>query len=77
MANNDIMALLPYHALTGTSLPFFVVVISVLYIFLMLLFFGFFLPAPLIPNPTSELERIVNDLHIKYKTYTVELDVLD
>ena len=29
------------------------------------------------PNPISELERIDNDLRIKYITYTVELDVLN
>ena len=27
------------------------------------------------PNPTTELEKIVNDLRIKYRTYVVDLDV--
>lgn len=28
-----------------------------------------------LPNPVSELERIVNDLKVNYKTYVVEFDV--
>lgn len=32
-------------------------------------------PEDLNPNPTTELEKIVNDLRIKYRTYAVDLDV--
>ena len=75
MANNGIQALLSYHALIGMSLLSFVVVIFVtVHTTILLMFFS---PAPLNPNPISELERIVNDLRIKYKTYTIELDVLN
>ena len=40
-------------------------------------FFFAFSPAPLNLNPISELERIVNDLRIKYRTYTVELNSIN
>jgi len=39
-------------------------------------FVGVLLPALLNPNPTSELEKVVNDLRTNYKTYVVELDTL-
>jgi len=40
------------------------------------MFVGVLLPVPLNPNPTSELEKVVNDLRTKYRTYVVELDTL-
>lgn len=78
MANNDIQALLSYHALTGMrwETPLFCYTYCIVhYIFLILIIFLVLLPAPLNPNPTSKLEKIVNDLRIKYITYVVEFNV--
>jgi hypothetical protein len=77
MANNGIQALLAYHDLIGISLPSFNVVISSFVQITYVAFLFFFLTAPLNPNPNFELERIVNDLRIKYRTYTVELNFIN
>jgi len=31
--------------------------------------------APLDPNPTTDMERRINELRLKYRTYMVEIDV--
>jgi hypothetical protein len=76
---NNVEALLSYHCLIGEYLY----VITYLYLcYSFAISFRFLtrccivcLPAPLDPNPVSEIDKIVNELHIKYRTYVVEFKV--
>jgi hypothetical protein len=76
---NNVEALLSYHCLIGE----YVYVITSLYLcFSFHLFFRYLthfcivcVPAPLDPNPTSEIDKIVNELRIKYRTYVVKFNV--
>jgi len=46
-------------------------VFSLLHSFNNLIFF-FLCTAPLDPNPTSEMDKIINDLRLQYRTYCVD-----
>jgi hypothetical protein len=70
MANDDVHALLSYHTLTGNSGTFnFMMFLPSL--FINSAYLPFYVAGPLDPNPVSELDRIVNDLRKKYRTYVV------
>ena len=45
------------------------------YVLLILMFSFIFVLASLDPNPISEIDKIINELCAKYKTYVLELDV--
>lgn len=70
MSNNDVHALLSYHAMTGNSGTLNIMLFHALS-FINLAYLPIFVAAPLDPNPVSELDRIVNDLRKKYRTYVV------
>jgi len=40
-----------------------------------MMFGVYFLAAPLDPNPVTEMDRRINELRLKYRTYMVEMDV--
>jgi hypothetical protein len=76
---NNVEALLSYHCLIGE----YIYVITYMYLcYSFAISFRFLtrccivcLSAPLDPNPVSEIDKIVNELRIKYSTYVVEFNV--
>jgi uncharacterized membrane protein (DUF485 family) len=80
MARNNVEAILTYHVLTSKgSLCEQSVTIQhfTMYFELILIscIFHLFIAGPLDSNPVGEMDRIINKLRLKYRTYVVGLDV--
>jgi hypothetical protein len=75
MDNDNVKELLAYHFLIGK----YYFIITYIYFRFLVSFLAYlcflFVSVPLDPNPRTEIDRIVNELRIKYRTYVVEFNV--